>query len=147
MDSLIKDGVYQVSDKLKEFLKDFYGNFATQEEVSKAISDMYEKEGYLIDTHTAVAQVVYEKYVKETGDNKQVLIASTASPYKFPRSICNALEIDVEGIDDFEVLNKLFEKTKVEIPTNLKDLDKKQVLHEEVWDKDEMKEAILSYLK
>ena len=147
MDSLIKDGIYQVSDKLKEFLKDFYGNFATQEEVSKAISDMYEKEGYLIDTHTAVAQVVYEKYVKETGDNKQVLIASTASPYKFPRSICNALEIDVEGIDDFEVLNKLFEKTKVEIPTNLKDLDKKQILHEEVWDKDEMKEAILSYLK
>lgn len=147
MDSLIKDGVYQVSDKLKEFLKDFYGNFATQEEVSKAISDMYKKEGYLIDTHTAVAQVVYEKYVKETGDNKQILIASTASPYKFPRSICNALEIDVEGIDDFEVLNKLFEKTKVEIPTNLKDLDKKQVLHEEVWDKDEMKEAILSYLK
>lgn len=147
MDSLIKDGIYQVSDKLKEFLKDFYGNFATQEEVSKAISDMYEKEGYLIDTHTAVAQVVYEKYVKETGDNKQVLIASTASPYKFPRSICNALEIDVEGIDDFDVLNKLFEKTKVEIPTNLKDLDKKQILHEEVWDKDEMKEAILSYLK
>lgn len=147
MDSLIKDGIYHVSDKLKEFLKDFYGNFATQEEVSKAISDMYEKEGYLIDTHTAVAQVVYEKYVKETGDNKQVLIASTASPYKFPRSICNALEIDVEGIDDFKVLNKLFEKTKVEIPTNLKDLDKKQILHEEVWDKDEMKEAILSYLK
>ncbi|HEY5524344.1 MAG TPA: threonine synthase [Clostridium sp.] len=147
MDSLIKDGIYQVSDKLKEFLKDFYGNFATQEEVSKAISDMYEKEGYLIDTHTAVAQVVYEKYAKETGDNKQVLIASTASPYKFPRSICNALEIDVEGIDDFEVLNKLFEKTKVEIPTNLKDLDKKQILHEEVWDKDKMKEAILSYLK
>lgn len=147
MDSLIKDGIYQVSDKLKEFLKDFYGNFATQEEVSKAISDMYEKEGYLIDTHTAVAQVVYEKYAKETGDNKQVLIASTASPYKFPRSICNALEIDVEGIDDFKVLNKLFEKTKVEIPTNLKDLDKKQILHEEVWDKDEMKEAILSYLK
>jgi len=147
MDSLIKDGIYNVSDKLKEFLKDFYGNFATQEEVFKAISDMYEKEGYLIDTHTAVAQVVYEKYVKETEDNKQVLIASTASPYKFPRSICNALEIDVEGIDDFEVLNKLFNKTKVEIPTNLKDLDKKKILHEEVWDKDEMKEAILSYLK
>lgn len=147
MDSLIKDGIYEVSDKLKEFLKDFYGNFATQGEVSKAISDMYNKEGYLIDTHTAVAQVVYEKYVKETGDNKQVLIASTASPYKFPRSICNALKIDVEGIDDFKVLNKLFEKTKIEIPTNLRDLDKKKILHEEVWDKDEMKEAILSYLK
>lgn len=147
MDSLMGQGVYKVSGKISKFLESFYGNFANQEEVSKAISDIYKNEGYLIDTHTAVAEVVHKKYLKETGDDRQVLIASTASPYKFPRSICSSLDIDVSGLDDFEVLNKLFEETKVEIPENLVGLDKKEVLHKEVWDKDEMKKALLSYLK
>jgi threonine synthase len=147
MDSLMGQGIYKVSDKISEFLKDFYGNFANQGEVSKAISDIYKNEGYLIDTHTAVAEVVYEKYVKETGDQRQVLIGSTASPYKFPRSICSSLNIDTNELNDFEVLNRLFEETKVEIPKNLVGLDRKEILHDEVWDKNEMKKALLSYLK
>ena len=147
MNDLNTNGIYNVSPKIKEFMKEFYGNYATTEECYKAISDMYKKEGYLIDTHTAVAKVVYDKYVNETGDNKKVLIASTASPYKFPRSICKAIGINVDDCDDFEVVNKLYEETKVKIPENLKDLDKKEVLHDEVWDKDKMKDALLSYLK
>lgn len=147
MDSLTSTGIYEVNDTIKEFLKDFYGNYSTTEEVYNAISDMYKNEGYLIDTHTAVADVVYKKYKKETNDSREVLIASTASPYKFPRSICNALNIDVDNVDDFKVLDKLFEETGVEIPNNLKNLDQKEVLHTEVWGKNEMKESLLSYLK
>lgn len=147
MNSLMNDGVYKVSDSVKNFINEFYGNFATQEEVAETISNEYKNEGYLIDTHTAVAKTVYDKYVEETNDNRKVLIASTASPYKFPRSICSALNINVDGLNDFEVLDKLYEVTKVEIPNNLKGLDKKAILHDEVWDKDEMKKAILSYLK
>lgn len=147
MNALNTKGVYKVSDKIEAFLKDFYGNYATQEETYKAISDKYNNGAYLMDTHTAVAEVVFEKYKKETGDNREALIASTASPYKFPRSICNALNIDVEGCTDFEVLSKLNEVTKVNIPTNLKDLDKKSILHNEVWDKDKMRDALLSYVK
>lgn len=147
MNSLMTKGVYEVSDKVRNFVSEFYGNYATQEEVAETISNEYNNKGYLIDTHTAVAQTVYEKYVKETKDNKKVLIASTASPYKFPRSICSALKINVDGLNDFQVLNKLYEETKVEVPKNLKGLDKKAVLHDEVWDKDEMEKALLSYLK
>lgn len=147
MESLNNEGVYKISDKLKSFLKEFYGEFATQEEVDKAIGDIYRNENYLMDTHTAVAKVVHNKYIKETKDERQVLIASTASPYKFPRSICNALGMDVKDISDFEVVNKLFKETKIAIPVNLKDLDKKKVLHDEVWEKDKMREALLSYLK
>ncbi|MDS0525069.1 threonine synthase [Clostridium sp. SHJSY1] len=147
MDSLMGEGVYKVSEKISKFMGNFYGNFAEKEEVSKAISNIYKNEGYLIDTHTAVAEVVYKKYVKETGDNRQSLIVSTASPYKFPRSICSSLDIDISGLNDFEVLNKLFEETKVEIPENLVGLEKKKILHNEVWDKDEMEKALLSYLK
>lgn len=147
MEDLNTKGVYEISPKIKEFLKDFYGDYATEKETHKAIKDMFEKEGYLIDTHTAVAKVVYDKYVEKTGDNKAVLIASTASPYKFPISICKALDVNIDNISDFEVINKLYEKTKVNVPENLKDLDKKKVLHDEVWDKDQMREALLSYLK
>lgn len=147
MKQLNETGKYSVSDTVKENLKDFYGNYATSEEIHNTIKEKYKREGYLMDTHTAVADVVYSKYVNETNDTTQPLIASTASPYKFPRSICEALEIDIENMNDFEVLTELNKKTEVEIPANLKGLNKKKVLHKDVFDKDKMEEALLSYLK
>ena len=100
-----------------------------------------------MDTHTAVGYVVLDKYRKETSDYRQALIASTASPYKFPRSICNALGIDISGKNDFEILNILRDNTNTNIPNNLKNLDKKEVLHNEVCDKDKMTESLLSFLR
>ena len=147
MNSLNTKGVYEVNDKVKSFMKEFYGNFATTDEVYAAIKEEYEKENYVMDTHTAVAHVVKNKYINETGDNKCALVLSTASPYKFPRSICNALNIDVKDINDFKVLTKLHEETKTEIPKNLANLENAKVLHDEVWDKSEMRDALLSFLK
>lgn len=147
MNSLNTKGVYEVNDTVKSFIKEFYGNFATTDEVYAAIKEEYEKENYVMDTHTAVAHVVKNKYIKETGDNKCALVLSTASPYKFPRSICNALNIDVKDVNDFKVLTKLHEETKTEIPKNLANLENAEVLHDEVWDKSEMRDALLSFLK
>lgn len=147
MNSLNNKGIYEVNDTVKSFIKEFYGNFATTEEVYEAIKEEYEKEDYLMDTHTAVAHVVKNKYIKETGDNKPALVLSTASPYKFPRSICNALEIDVNNVDDFKVLTKLHEETNTEIPKNLSGLEMAKVLHDEIWDKSEMREALINFLK
>lgn len=147
MRDLNEKGVYEVSTNIKDFLKDFYGESASTDEVYKAIRDLYEKEGYLIDTHTAVGYVVLQKYQKATDDTTEYLIASTASPYKFSRSITRALGIDVEGLDDFEVIKKLNEFCKVSIPNNLKDLDKKSVLHNFKSETNELKGALLNYLK
>ena len=147
MNSLNAKGVYEVNDKVKSFIKELYGNFATTDEVYAAIKEEYEKQNYVMDTHTAVAHVVKNKYVKETGDDKPALVLSTASPYKFPRSICNALNIDVKDIDDFKVLTKLHEETKTDIPKNLANLENAKVLHDELWDKSQMKDALLSFLK
>ncbi|EKQ53275.1 MULTISPECIES: threonine synthase [unclassified Clostridium] len=146
MKDLNTKGVYEVNEKIKNFIKEFYGNFATTEEVYDAIKEIYEKDNYLMDTHTAVAYVVKKKYVAETKDNKPALILSTASPFKFPRSICNALDIDVAGIDDFKVLEKLSTNTNNKIPASLSTLETAKVLHDEVWDKSEMRDALLSYL-
>ena len=147
MKQLNTKGVYEVNDKIKEFIKVFYGNYATTEEVYAAIKKVYEEENYVMDTHTAVAYVVKEKYIKETKDNKPALVVSTASPFKFPRSICNALDIDVEKVNDFEVLKKLSESTKNEIPKNLASLENAEILHDEVWDRSQMRDALLSFLK
>ena len=147
MNKLKEDGVYTIKEECREFLKDFYGEYATKDEVYKAIKSVYKDKGYLMDTHTAVAYVAYEKYVEETKDDKEYLIVSTASPYKFPRSICNALGINLGEVNDIEVLNKLKEYTGVDIPVNLQNLNKKPIIHNEVCDKDKMRDALLSYLK
>ena len=147
MRELNEKGVYSISKNAKEFLKDFYGNYASTDEVYKAIKEVYKNDGYLMDTHTAVGYVVLNKYKKETGDNKQALIASTASPYKFPKSICRALGIDVSNRSDFEILKLLNEETHVDIPNNLKNLESKNILHKDTCHKDYMKDVLIKFLE
>ena len=91
MSSLEKDGKYQVSDSIRKGMSCFYGGFADEDETKQAIAEMYEKYGYLIDTHTAVAYKVYEDYRKTSGDDTPAVIASTASAYKFAASVAEAL--------------------------------------------------------
>lgn len=146
MESLNVDGNYKISDLSKEFIKDFYGDYASTEEVYHAIKKVYNEEGYLMDTHTAVGHVVLNKYREKSGDNRPSLVASTASPYKFPRSICNALDIDITEKNDFEILNILRDYTNTEIPKNLSGLENAPVLYDEVYEKDEIKNSLLDYL-
>ena len=146
MNELEHKGVYSISEKSKEFLNNFYGNYANTKEVYKAIKDLYEKEGYLIDTHTAVAYVVLKKYIKFTGDTTPYLISSTASPYKFSRSITNALEIDTNEDNDFEVIKRLNEFCGINIPTNLKNLDKKKVLHNNICSVNDMRQVLEEFV-
>ena len=147
MNELSECGSYKINDKMKEFLKDFYGDFATKEEVYDGIKKEFFKKNYLMDTHTAVAYVVYDKYKKKTMDHRKVLIASTASPYKFPRSICNSLGIDVEFMDDFEVLKALFQQSSSAIPKCLSNLKFKEVRHKDECAKELMKDELISYLE
>ena len=99
-----------------------------------------------MDTHTAVAHTVLRKYKKESKDYKSSLIISTASPYKFPRSICSSLGIAVENYNDFQVLNVLNSYTKIPIPKNLRNLDTQPILHRAVCHKEDMKKELLSFL-
>ena len=102
---------------------------------------MYEKYGYLIDTHTAVAYKVYEDYRNATGDETPTVIASTASAYKFAVSVAEALNMPKEP-DEFAYVRALREKTKVKIPSGLKDLDKKEIRHDSVIDRTALAKAV-----
>ena len=87
MEELSKDGKYSVTDKMRARMADFVGGYADQAANAVEIKRLYDETGNMIDTHTGVASCVYHNYVKETGDTKKTVIASTASPYKFSRSV------------------------------------------------------------
>lgn len=146
MDALKKDGKYSISEEMKSQLSDFYGNYASEEETAQTIHDLYEKTGYVIDTHTAVASSVYNKFKKETGDNKTAVIASTASPYKFTRSVMNAVDNQYDDMGDFELVDKLSEISGTEIPAAIEEIKSAPVLHDHVCEISEMKQTVMDFL-
>ena len=125
MNQLEYNRKYTVSPKIKYALDDFYGGYADMQRTGEVIRDLYRKDGYLIDTHTAVAYRVYEDYIAYTGDRTPALLASTASAYKFADSVCESIGIG-KGSDGFDSVRRLAYETSVRIPSGLKDLEKRK---------------------
>ncbi|MCR5656142.1 MAG: threonine synthase [Butyrivibrio sp.] len=146
MKKLTEEGKYEITPQMREALKCFYGGFATEEATAAAIKDLFESTGYLIDTHTAVASSVYSDYVKKTGDKTVTVIASTASPYKFTRSVMQALGKDDANADDFQLADKLSEISKVEIPEAVTSIRDAKIRHDKVVAKDALADAVRSFL-
>ena len=147
MDSLKNDGVYSITDDMKKELVDFYGNYASEEETANVIKSVYDNTGYVIDTHTAVAAEVFKKYTAATGDNTKTVIASTASPYKFTRSVMNAIDKDkYDSMSDFELVDELSAIANVKIPQAIEDIRTAPVLHDTVCDKTEMQQTVKNIL-
>ena len=131
MESLEKNQSYEVSPKIREGMKKFWGGTATVEETNATIGAMYNEENYLIDTHTAVGYKVYRDYVAETGDETPTLIASTASAYKFAESVAKSIGLGEEE-NGFRYVDAVAAKTGVRVPKALKDLDKREIRHKGV---------------
>ena len=128
MKELTTDGVYTITDDMKAKLAEFYGGYATEAETAATIKKVYESDDYIIDTHTAVAATVYEKYVAETGDKTPTVIASTASPYKFTRSVMNAIDPEYDSKTDFELVDELEKLSGVKVPQAIEDIRSAKVL-------------------
>lgn len=141
MEDLDKNKKYQVSNNIKTGLSDFYAGFADIQETNSEIGKMYRENGYLMDTHTAVAYKVYEDYKKATGDETVTVIAATASAYKFAESVALSIGLPEEK-NDFAYVAALNEKTGVRIPAGLKGLESKKIRHTGLLDKDGLKEAV-----
>jgi threonine synthase len=146
MEKLKKDGVYELNQDMKDKLKALYGSFSNQQDTLKAVKEMYEAADYLIDTHTAVAYNVYEEYKKNTGDDSVTVIASTASPFKFPKSINDALSFASKDTSELMMVLQLADKVNMKVPKEVLDLAKKLVRHKETCKKDEMRDTIKKFL-
>lgn len=133
MAALTKDGEYVITDAMKAELSEFFGAFGSEEETAVKIKEVYDKEGYVMDTHTAVAAVAYDKYKAATGDDKTpTVIASTASPYKFTRSVMDAIDPAYDAEDDFELVDELNKVSKTAIPKAIEEIRTAPVLHDTV---------------
>ena len=146
MKLLSSEGKYAVTDDMREKMKDFYGGYASGSEMAATIKSLYEKTGYVIDTHTAVAAAVLKKYQSTTGDNAKTVLASTASPFKFTRSVMNAIGAEYEKMEDFALVDELSKLAGVNVPSAIEEIRTAPVLHDTVCDKEEMKRVVLRFL-
>lgn len=150
MEELKNEGVYKVEEEILLKLKEiFWAAYAEDDETIQCIKETWENEKYLLDSHTAVAINVYQKYKLATKDETPAIIVSTANPYKFTGSVAQALmqKETLMAKEEFELLEILEQETQVMIPERLKGLDKKEVLHQAVCNREDMKNTILEILK
>ena len=146
INQLKEQGSYCITKEMQEKLQDFYGNFATQEETLHTIQSIFKDDNYVIDTHTAVATCVYDKYLEETRDITKTIIVSTASPYKFASSVLEALEGKATLRTEFEQIEELEKISKVPVPKAVEELKDALVLHNRVCDKEDMKYIVKKIL-
>ncbi len=146
MGALTGQGKYEISADMKAQLDDFYGNFANEEETAAEIKRLYENCGYVLDTHTAVASSVYQKYVQETGDDAKTVIASTASPFKFTRSVMNAIDAKYDAMGDFELVDELSKLANVKVPNAIEEIRTAPVVHDVQCDVDKMQDTVRGFL-
>ena len=142
MAALSQTGQYRITEEMSSQLADFYGNYASEQETAARIKELYEKTGYVIDTHTAVASAVCQKYREETGDMRKTVIASTASPFKFTRSVMNAIDSKYDSMTDFELVDELSRLANVKVPNAIEEIRTAPVVHDTVCEKEEMKQTV-----
>ena len=149
MTALNTKGVYQVDDRIKEKLTSlFWAGCADDSETMQTIKACETEYHYVMDTHTAVAKAVYDKYASETDDKTKTVIASTASPFKFNQSVLIALDGHnaVVGKDEFTLLETLAQKSGMNIPASLAELKTKPVVFDTVVEKDQLKTVVNEFL-
>lgn len=146
MEQLGVAGRYEVSDDLKAKLKaEFAAGWCSDADAAETIAKVFGCEGYLMDTHTAVAYTVLENYRKQTGDQTLSVVLSTASPYKFCASVLEAMGV-TEVRPGTEIIGQLEEKTRTSAPRPLKGLADKQVRFTQVAEKTQMTDVVLEML-
>ena len=139
-------GEFKISGSMKEGLSGFYGGFATEKETFDTIKDLYMKNNYLVDTHTSVGYTVYKKYIKDTSDDTPTVIASTASPFKFPGSVAEAIDRKYAEMDEFSLLEVLSGMSGIKVPGPLAGIEDKRVIHNRSCATEEMKDVVTEIL-
>lgn len=141
MDALSKNGEYTITKEMMEKLSCFVGDYASEAETAANIKKVFDKAGYIMDTHTSVASCVYYDKAKDAG--LKTVIASTASPYKFTRSVMDAIDKEkYDSMTDFELVDELNALSGVKIPEAIEEIRTAPIRHDIVCDKSEMQMTV-----
>lgn len=146
MRKLSERGSYTVTGQMRDFMNDFCGGYASEEENRTAIKRIFDGDGYLIDPHTGVAAAVYGAYRERTDDSVKTVIVSTASPYKFPESVLEAIGEAGALEGGFAAVDRLAKASGVEIPQAVEEIRTAEVRHTAVCGTDEMKAQVACFL-
>ena len=141
MDALSNNGEYTITKEMMEKLSCFVGGYASEAETAANIKKVFDKAGYIMDTHTSVASCVYYDKAKDAG--LKTVIASTASPYKFTRSVMDAIDKEkYDSMTDFELVDELNALSGVKIPEAIEEIRTAPIRHDIVCDKSEMQMTV-----
>ncbi len=146
MKALKSEGVYSLSEDMKANLVDFAAGYATESEVRKTIAAIYKETGYVLDTHTAVAAKVCKDYQKITNDTKKTVIASTASPYKFARSVMTSIDEKYDALEEFDLIGELEKVSCTAIPNAIEEIRNAKIRHTRECAADKMEETVKTIL-
>lgn len=146
MRALKSQGVYEVTAEMKENLSDFAAGYATEAQVKETIADIYDKTGYVMDTHTAVAATVCAAYREESGDARKAVIASTASPFKFARSVMTAIDEKYDELEEFALIDELEKISCVTTPNAIEEIRNAEIRHTRECDADKMEATVKEIL-
>ncbi len=149
MQSLTNKGRYEITEDMRKKLDCFEAGFATEEDTQKEIRRVYEESGYVLDPHTAVASFVADSLLKEgrVDGSVPMVIASTASPYKFARAVLYGIEGEGSKESDMELVGRLSEKTGLSEPEAVSKLRGAEILHDKTIPASGMEEAVLGFLR
>lgn len=147
MNALNNEGTYSITEEMKAGLVDFVGGYANEATTAEEIKNVYEGTGYVLDTHTAVASSVFKQYVNREKDNKKTIIASTASPYKFTRSVMNAIDQKYDAMSEFELVDELSKLSNVPVPKAIEEIRTAPIVHDRVCETADMQKTVEQILK
>lgn len=146
MNSLKDKGEYTITDAEKSRLDDFDGRYADEKLVKATIKQYYDESGYVLDTHTAVAAAANIDYRTKTNDNTKSVVISTASPYKFVGNVLKAISPGDVSEDDFLMLDRLCELSKVKEPNAIEQIKNANILHNSVCNVEDMQDTVVNWL-
>ncbi len=146
MRQLSKDGKYTVSDEIRRKISEnFEGFYADETATSETLRKYFVNNGYLADTHTSVALNCAEQYISSSGSTKKIIVASTASPYKFAADVYKSVS-GMTAESDTEALNQLSSFTGTEITYPLRNLTEKKINFTGVIESKDMLEEVYKFM-
>ena len=146
MKDLTEKGVYTLTINQIAGLADFVPGYADEKENAAEIRKVYEEAGYVIDPHTSVASAVYRKYVQDTKDDTPSVIVSTASPYKFARSVMTAIDPEYDRMEDFNLIRELTRVSGVAVPAAIREIMDAEIRHDHVCEIGQMEQTVKGFL-
>ncbi len=146
MKDLAQKGAYTVDNEtIAKIQENFIGFCADQDATRKTLKHFYYDNKYLADTHTSVALNCAEQYIEQTADTKKMIVASTASPYKFAADVFNAITGNTAS-EGTTALDELSALTNTEISYPLRNLAERHINFRTVIDTEEMLEEVFKFM-